>query len=76
MAGPTESPHLRVDASVGLVNAPERGHNRWHPAIPPVLTVEPGAQVTFDLRDGLDVQSTPESTGSTRSRLTSTAAIR
>jgi formamidase len=52
---------LEVDTGVGLVHAPERGHNRWHPAIPPVLTIEPGEQVSFDLRDGLDVQIRPDS---------------
>jgi formamidase len=62
MPGASRRPYLEVDAMRGLVDAPERGHNRWHPAIPPVLTVEPGAEVTFDLRDGLDVQITPDST--------------
>jgi formamidase len=53
---------LEVDASRSLLDDPTNGHNRWHPAIPPVLTIAPGDEVTFDLRDGLDVQITPGST--------------
>lgn len=30
------------------------GHNRWHPDIPPVLTVAPGDTVVMQTRDGLD----------------------
>jgi formamidase len=31
-------------------------HNRWHPAIPPVLTVRPGETFTLETRDGFDGQ--------------------
>lgn len=54
--------HLSVDASRPLVDSPLNGHNRWHPEIPPVVAVDPGAAVRFDLRDGLDVQVRPHST--------------
>jgi len=37
-------------------------HNRWHPALEPVASVQPGAEVTLETRDGLDGQLTPEST--------------
>lgn len=37
-------------------------HNRWHPALEPVATVEPGGEITFECRDGLDGQLTREST--------------
>ena len=37
-------------------------HNRWHPALEPVATVEPGREITFETRDGLDDQLTREST--------------
>jgi formamidase len=37
-------------------------HNRWHPAIPPVLTVRPGETFTLETRDGLDGQLPPGST--------------
>jgi formamidase len=42
-----------------LVDAPETGHNRWHPDLPPALTVDPGDEVVVDCRDGLDGQITP-----------------
>ena len=42
-----------------LIDAPETGHNRWHPDIPPALTVEAGDEVVIDCRDGLDGQITP-----------------
>ena len=42
-----------------LVDAPETGHNRWHPDLPPALAVEPGDEVVIDCRDGLDGQITP-----------------
>ena len=42
-----------------LIDAPETGHNRWHPDLPPAITVEPGDEVVVDCRDGLDGQITP-----------------
>jgi formamidase len=40
----------------------ENVHNRWHPGLEPLASVAPGEEVTFDTRDGLDDQLTPEST--------------
>src|SRR5260221_5187564 len=42
-----------------LVDAPNTGHNRWHPGLPPALTVDPGDEIVVDCRDGLDGQITP-----------------
>jgi formamidase len=42
-----------------LADAPETGHNRWHPDLPPALEVEPGDEIVIDCRDGLDGQITP-----------------
>jgi formamidase len=53
---------VEIDATRPLIDDPTNGHNRWHPAIPPVLEVEPGECVLFQLRDGLDVQIRPDST--------------
>jgi formamidase len=47
---------------VPLVLAPDGGHNRWYPDIPPVLGVAPGEAVLIDTRDGLDGQITWTST--------------
>lgn len=61
-AGQSVRHRLPVDASRSLLDDPANGHNRWHPSIDPVLTIAPGEEVAFDLRDGLDVQITPGST--------------
>jgi formamidase len=37
-------------------------HNRWHPDLEPVASVQPGDVVTLETRDGLDGQLTREST--------------
>ncbi|MHB1999600.1 MAG: acetamidase/formamidase family protein, partial [Solirubrobacteraceae bacterium] len=47
---------LRIDASRPLAQDPGTGHNRWHPAIEPLLRVRPGETVRLQLRDGLDGQ--------------------
>lgn len=52
---------LRVDQTRGLVDQPTTGHNRWHPAIPPLLRIRPGDTIDIDMRDGLDNQIWPES---------------
>ena len=36
--------------------------NRWHEAIPPVVTAQPGDRVVLETRDALDGQFTPTST--------------
>jgi formamidase len=48
--------HLRIeiDRSVPVHEGAARGHNRWHPDLEPVASVEPGAEVTFELRDSRD----------------------
>lgn len=52
---------IDLDLDASLVADPRRGHNRWHPAIPPTLTIEPGDTVEADIRDGLDFQIHPDS---------------
>jgi formamidase len=42
-----------------LVDAPDTGHNRWHPDLPPARTVEAGDEIVVDCRDGLDGLITP-----------------
>lgn len=60
MAGATH--HVRIDRSKTLAEEPGTGHNRWHEAIPPVVTVAPGDRVILETRDALDGQVTPSST--------------
>ncbi|MBV8771280.1 MAG: acetamidase/formamidase family protein [Deltaproteobacteria bacterium] len=47
---------IRLDQTKRLSAQPAKGHNRWHPAIPPVLTVDPGDEVMLDTLDALDCQ--------------------
>jgi formamidase len=47
----------------------DQAHNRWHPALPPVATVAPGDEVTFDCEDGIGGQLTRESTHADVGRL-------
>jgi formamidase len=53
------SHELRTPVRRALVDAPETGHNRWHPDLPPALSVESGDEIVVDCRDGLDGQITP-----------------
>lgn len=47
---------IRLDPARPLREQPDRGHNRWHPDVAPVLTVAPGEVVTLELRDSMDGQ--------------------
>ncbi|MCC7372390.1 MAG: acetamidase/formamidase family protein [Chloroflexi bacterium] len=60
MAGATH--HVRIDRSRKLADEPHTGHNRWHEAIPPLVTVQPGDRVILETRDALDGHFTPDST--------------
>jgi formamidase len=53
---------VSVDWSKTLAEQPETGHNRWHPAIPPIVRADPGDRVILDTRDALDGQITPQTT--------------
>ena len=52
---------VSIDPSRPLAQQPETGHNRWHPAIPPLLRVAPGDEVVLETRDALDGQISWES---------------
>ena len=47
---------IRLDLTKPLSAQPDRGHNRWHPDIRPVLHVQPGDEVVFDTLDAVDAQ--------------------
>ena len=53
---------LRVDWSRALADEPGTGHNRWHPDIPPILTIDPGDVVLMEARDGGDALISRDST--------------
>jgi formamidase len=54
-------PRIGIDRSRPLHLGAERGHNRWHPDLAPVASVEPGDEVTFEIRDSRDRLIGPDS---------------
>jgi len=54
--------HIRIDRSKPLRDEPHTGHNRWHPDIAPILTVNPGETVVLETRDAFDGAVTPAMT--------------
>ena len=42
-------------------NEPEKGHNRWHPDIPPAAKAEPGEEVVLQTRNTFDGGIAPTS---------------
>lgn len=47
---------IEIDRTKSITEEPEKGHNRWHPDVTPVLEVDPGEEAllqTRDARDGL-----------------------
>ncbi len=45
---------IRLDKARRLATQVGKGHNRWHPAIPPVVRLDPGDELTLDTLDALD----------------------
>ena len=41
---------IEIDRSKRLKDDPGKGHNRWHPDIPPILEVDPGEDVVLETR--------------------------
>jgi formamidase len=54
---------IEIDRSKPLIEEPEKGHNRWHPDIPPVVAADPGEEVVLETRDASDNQTVPGATG-------------
>lgn len=48
--------YVRIDRSKRLAAEPGSGHNRWHPDIAPVVSVEEGEIVGIETRDAFDGQ--------------------
>jgi formamidase len=53
---------ITIDRQKRLAAEPEKGHNRWHEAIPPVVEAAPGEEVEIETRDAFDGQITPATT--------------
>jgi formamidase len=54
--------HIGVDFGRPLASQPHVGHNRWHPAIRPVLRIASGDSVVLQALDAMDGQLTMSST--------------
>jgi len=50
---------IRIDRSKQLREEPDKGHNRWHPDILPVVEVDPLEEVSIETRDSSDGQIRP-----------------
>jgi formamidase len=50
---------IDINRAKRLAEEPGKGHNRWHPDIPPVLEAEPGEEVILETRDSSDGQIRP-----------------
>lgn len=58
----TQHQHIHLDPHLPLFKQADKGHNRWHPDIKPLLRVSPGSTVELDTIDGVDGQITPRTT--------------
>jgi formamidase len=54
---------IEIDRTKPLIEEPEKGHNRWHPDIPPVVAAGPGEEVVLETRDASDNQTFPGAGG-------------
>ena len=52
---------ILIDRTKKLADESDLGHNRWHPDIPPILTIDSGDEVLIETRDGGDLQITRDS---------------
>ena len=50
---------ILVDYSKRCGDEPEKGHNRWHPDIPPAVRADQGEEVVMQTRHAFDGQITP-----------------
>src|SRR5215813_5876171 len=55
---------IEIDRGKRLQAQPATGHNRFHPSIPPIVSVDEGEEVVLDTRDGVDGQLGPSTTES------------
>ena len=50
---------IELDYTKQCGGEPGKGHNRWHPDIPPVVSADPGEEVVMQTRHALDMQVNP-----------------
>ena len=52
---------IELDYTKACGDEPTKGHNRWHPDIPPAVEAEPGEEVVMQTRNAFDGGITPNS---------------
>ncbi len=52
---------IELDYSKHCADEPTKGHNRWHPDIPPAVEVAQGEEVVMQTRNAIDGGVTPDS---------------
>ncbi|MFQ6030670.1 MAG: acetamidase/formamidase family protein [Dehalococcoidia bacterium] len=52
---------IELDYSKLCADEPTKGHNRWHPGIPPAVEAAPGEEVILETRHAFDGQVSPTS---------------
>jgi formamidase len=65
---------ISIDRSKRLADEPHKGHNRWHPDIPPIVEIEPGEELALETRDANDGRIGPRSTAADLAKLARTVA--
>ncbi|HEX2565260.1 MAG TPA: acetamidase/formamidase family protein [Burkholderiales bacterium] len=65
---------ITIDRKKRLREEPHKGHNRWHPDIPPVIEVDPGEDVALETRDANDLQIHSKTTAKDLEKLERTVA--
>ena len=55
---------IEVDYSKRCADEPTKGHNRWHPDIPPAVEVDEGEEVVLQTRSALDGEANPNTVDS------------
>jgi len=48
--------HIHIDPALPLARQADKGHNRWHPDIAPVIRIASGSSVEMETLDALDGQ--------------------
>ena len=60
--GEVQVKSIEIDYTKRCGEEPNKGHNRWHPDIPPAVEAEAGEEVVLQTRHALDGEVTPAST--------------
>ena len=51
---------IMLDYTRQCGDEPDKGHNRWHPDIPPAVRADEGEEVVMQTRNAFDGQITPD----------------